>query len=366
MTDWVEPTGVVPATEQEALGLPSFGRAVTILASTIASTPLRAFRDDPSLGVSVRLPVQPTFLTDPDPLTTPWHWKYSTVEDLILYGNSVGLPGDLDSRTGRPGWVAPIHAEDVWLLVDENGLWWFVVGGETFSPQDLWHVSAGNRSGEVLGRGVLTQYAETLGGSVAADRHSGAYFAGGALPPAVLQSPAKLTEGQAGQLKAKWREVASTREPVILPNGYTLTPLVTDAEKSQLVESRKYNAQEVCMMIGAPAWLLGLDGPSMTYQNIETADISVVRDFAARWADPIAACASKWMLPLGTEARWDWASRMRSDLKTTAEVIEILLRCKAISGDEARAMINRAPMQANDEDRTTPAGVPELTPQDAS
>lgn len=346
------------------MGLPAFGRSVAIVCSAIASTPLRAERWDADLGVAVRLPDQPTFLTDPDPTSTPWNWRYATAQDLVLYGNSVGIPGDLDYRTGRPGWVVPIPADEVWLLVDPDGIWWFVIGGETYAPHDLWHVSAGSRSGEPLGLGVLAEYAETLGGPVAAERHAGAYFAGGALPPAVLQSPHVVTDAQADGLKAKWREVASTREPVVLPTGYTLTPLVTDAEKSQLVESRQWNAATAAMVVGAPWWLLGLDGPSMGYLNLEGADISLVRDYLVRWADPISAAASKWMLPHGTDARWDWASRMRADQESTARVLGDLVTAEIITSDEARAVLGRPPLMSTVQPGTTPAGVPELTPQE--
>jgi HK97 family phage portal protein len=364
--DWTPPTGPVPATEAEAMGLPPFGRSVAIVASAIASTPLRAFREEPDLGVAMRLSDQPSFLTDPDPQSTPWGWKYATVSDLILYGNSVGIPGDVDWRTGRPGWVIPVPAEDVWLLVDPDGMWWFTIGGEAYRPQDLWHVSAGNRSGEPLGLGVLAEYGLALGGAVSVADHAGAYFAGGALPPAVLQAPEILTEPQAAQLKAKWRTVANTREPIVMPMGYVLTPLVSNAEQAQLVESRQWNAAEVAMMVGAPWWLLGLEGPQMTYLNLEGADISLVRDYLARWADPISAAATKWMLPNGTDARWDWASRMRADQATTATVLGELVTTQIITIDEARAVLGRPPLMSTVQAGTTPAGVPELTPQEAT
>ncbi len=362
--DWTPTSVQGPVTEREAMGLPAFGRSVAIIASSIASTPILAERYDPNLGVAVRLPDQPTFLTDPDPTSTAWNWRYNTVVDLILWGNSVGIPGDLDYRTGRPGWVVPIPADEIWLLVDADGVWWFVLGGEPWVPHELWHVSAGARSGEPLGLGVLAQYGEQLSGPVAAERHAGAYFAGGALPPAVLQSPHVVTPRQANDLKTAWRDVASTREPVVLPQGYTLTPLVSNAEQAQLVESRQWNASEAAMIVGAPWWLLGLEGPAMTYLNLEGADISLVRDYLARWADPIAAAAAKWMLPTGTDARWDWATRMRADQETTAKVLVALSDADIITDDEARAVLRRPPKALTTEPGTTPEGVPELTPQE--
>jgi HK97 family phage portal protein len=367
-SDWTFLTGgaypdVLPAGESAAMGMPPFGRGVALLANAVAGTNWFARRWDADLGVSVRLADQPSVLTDPDPQTDPWHYRWSATEDLILYGNHFALFGDIDWRTLRPGWLVPLPADDVWLIVDpETGAYTFTVGGEMLSPDELLHVSAGNRSGEVLGRGVLRQYGAWLGGAVAAEEHAGSYFAGGALPPAVLQSPTVLTAKQAAELKESWREMTSTREPVVMPSGYVLTPIVSDAERAQLVQSRTWNAQAVAIMLGIPAYKMGLPGTSMTYQNIEDADIEFVRDSVDRFAGGLLAAFTKWLMPRGTDVAWDYAGRMRADAVTTSQVLSTLLGAQVITVDEARSMIGRAPMDAAHDEGQTPVGVPELTP----
>jgi HK97 family phage portal protein len=370
--------GPLWAGEADAMGLPPFGRGVALLANAIAGTQWRAMRWDPEAGVSVRVEDQPAVLTDPYPATTPWHYRWAATEDLILYGNHFALYGDLDFRTLRAGFLVPLDATALSVLTDPfTGYAWLVDGtGKPRDPDEIFHVSAGNRSGEVLGRGVLAQYAEWLGGSVAAERHTGAYFAGGALPPAVLSSPTLLTQAQADELKTKWREMTTTREPVVLPSGYVLTPVVSNAEQAQLVESRQWNAQSVAMMLGIPSYKLGLPGASMTYQNIESADIEFVRDSVDRYGQPLSAAFTKWLMPRGTTVAWDYAGRMRADTKTTAEVVGSLVGSGLLTIDEGRAMIGRAPLpeaaEAPDDDApdtgaTEPVAGPEtghLTPQE--
>jgi phage portal protein BeeE len=356
---------VEPAGEVDALGLPPFGRGLNLLSNAVAATEWFARRWDPQVGVYVRIPDQPAVLLDPDPMVTPWHYRWAAVEDLVLYGNHVALLGDPDFRTARPGWLVPLFADQVWILADPATLAWsWVVGGVEFGADEVLHVSAGNRSGELLGRGVLGQYAGWLGGAAAAEAMAGSYFAGGALPPAVLQSPTMLTEEQALDLKAKWRLMTSTREPVVLPVGYTLTPLVSNAEQAQLVQSRQWNAEEVAMLLGIPAWKLSLPGPSMTYQNVETADIDFIRDSVDRWAGPLAAAFTKWLMPRGTEVAWNYAGRMRADQSTTETVLAGYVGAGILSVDEARAWIGRPPMVAALAAGSTPAGTPELTLQE--
>jgi HK97 family phage portal protein len=365
LTGGTYPDGPAPAGERAALSLPPFGRGVALLANAVAGTEWRAMRWDADLGVAVRVADQPAVLVDPDPSTTPWHYRWAAIEDLILYGNHFALYGDLDFRTLRPGWLVPLPADDVWIIVDpENGDYAFTVGGELLTADSLLHVSAGSRSGEVLGRGVLAQYGDSLGGYLAAETHAGNYFAGAALPPAVLQSPTVLTQAQAGELKAKWRAMTSDREPVVLPSGYVLTPIVSNAESAQLVESRTWNAQAVAMMLGIPSYKLGLPGATMTYQNIESADIEFVRDSVDRYGRPLSEAFSKWLMPRSTSVAWDYAGRMRADAQATANVVGSLVGSGVLTVDEARAMIGRGPLALSTGDNSTPEGVPRLTPSE--
>lgn len=373
------PDGPLPATEREAMGLPPFGRGCALLANAVAGTDWQAVRWDAAAGVSTPRPDQPAVLSAPDPNTTAWHYRWAATMDLILFGNHFGLAGPTDPTTRRPKWVWPVHADRVGLLVDpENGVYTWVIDGQEYLPYapdpgdpatdpgvlpdytgQVFHVSAGNRSGEVLGLGVLGQYAEWLGGVVAAESHAGAYFAGGALPPAILQSPTVLTQPQADDLKAKWRQMVTTREPVVFPQGYVLTPIVSDADKAQMVESRQWNAAAVAMILGIPSYKLGLAGPSMTYQNIESADIEFVRDSVDRYAQPLSRTFSDYLMPRGTSVAWQYAGRMRADQKTTADVLTTYTGAGIFTVDEARAAIGRPPLEEPE-----PPAPPEVEPDD--
>lgn len=365
--DWGAPR-VWPATESEAMGLPPFGRGVSLLANAVAATNWHAERFDPELGVAVRLADQPSVVTDPDPTTTTWNYRWSATEDGILFGNHFAFMGEMDFRTLRPGWLVPIPADEVWVMTDPNNPGWYewTIGGATFDADEILHIPYGNRSGEILGRGALRQYAESIGGYVAAENHAANYFAGGTLPPAVLQSPTVVTEEQATELKDKWRALTSTREPVVLPMGYLLTPVVSNAEQAQLVESRTWNAELIAMLLGIPPWKLGLQGPTMTYANVETADIDFVRDSVDRYGRALTAGFSKWLMPRGTDVVFEYASRMRADQRTTADVLTTYTREGVMTVDEARSVLGRAPLDKSTEENETPEGTPELTPEDVS
>jgi len=349
--------GAPEVTEQVAMGNPFFGRAVDLLCNAVAGTEWYARRYDPALGIRAPLPDQPNIVTDPSPLQPLWNYRWAAAEDGILYGNHFALQGELDWRTGRPGWIVPLPADEVWIMTDPASPGWYqwVIGGEAFDPVEIFHVAFGARSGEILGRGVLQQHLDWLSGVEAAEQWSRDAFAAGALPPAVLSVRAVPNQTQLDDIKAKWRDITSVREPVVLPEGTTLTPIVGNAQTSQLIEARKWNATAVANAVGVPVWKLGLEGPTMTYQSVETGDIDFVRDSVDRFARPITEAVSKWQLPAGTDVVWDYDSRMRADQKSVAEVLVAYTAAGILTIDEARARLGRGPLPATGQSAAPPA-----------
>lgn len=332
-------------TEWEALGLPPFGRGIDLIASTIAGVEINAYRHDRQDQIDLKMDPQPELLRDPDPVTTPWGWKYAMVNDLILYGNHFAFLGD-PNPDGWPRWLEPLDVTSVDVAINQSGVWWRV-NGEIVPYGDLFHISAGNRSGYLLGRGALAQYGGALGGALDVDRHAGRYFRRGGLPTAVLKvNDPDFQQDKATELKRKYMDTIGgrSREPLIIPGHYEFTPVVSDAEQQQLVEARTWDATVIAMILGIPSSYLGLQGPSMTYSNQETQDIGFIRDTVDRWAKPIEYAVTKWLLPNGQRAKFDWANRMRTDSKTKIEVTAAEVTAGVLTKEEARREYDRPPL----------------------
>lgn len=356
-------TATLPAvTETTALGIPAFGRGVELIASKLAGIDLMSYRYNRETHVDDRLDPQPAILADPDLLGTPWGWKFAMVSELILYGNYFAELGDPDS-TGWPSWLRPIDATRVALGVDQDTkqLAWLIDGRRVVAWGSLFHVSAGNRPGRILGRGMIRQYHDALQGQLAVERSASKYHAAGGMPAGILQSSnPDLSQSTADSMKAKYRATvgAGSREPLVLPASWTFTPVVTDADKQQMIESRKWDANTAAMILGIPPSKLGLDGgPSMTYSNSEMDDLRFASDTLDRWAQPIAAAVTKWLLPQGQRAAWNYAARYRVDRKTRAEALKLEIDTGLSTLDEARQEVGKPPIEA-------PAGPsPDTTPE---
>ena len=339
----------LPASRDEALSIPAFGSGVDILASTIAGVPLDAYKVDPGQrGGQVLLAEQPNVLTDPDPLSDAWQWRYAVGKDLVEAGNHVSLLGEWDWRTSRAGWLVPLPVADVGLVTDASRPGWhaFTVAGVLLDPSEVLHVSAGNRSGEILGQGVIAQYAQQLGGQLAAEEWAGRYVSAGGIPPAIIQHPSIQPgeQAKADKFKQAWRTLIRSGEAAVLPAGATVTPLQSDADKQQLVQARTWNAQLAAMILRIPPHMLGLPSPLNTYQNVQSADVAFIRDVATRWSDPMTYALSKWLMPAGVEVVPRWASRARTDLATQVATLAQAVAAGIITADEARQELGYEPL----------------------
>lgn len=349
------------ASRDEALSLPVFGRGVELLASAVAGVELVAQRWDRDAGIWARIPTQPVVLTDPDPLQTAWHWRYACVKDLIEAGNHLAILGEPDSD-GWPSYLVPVPVSSVAVVepTSTRSGYGFMVGVTLYDATEVLHISAGNRGGSLLGQGVVSQYAGALGQELTAEEWSARYLAGGGLPPAIIQAAGTPTQAQMEDFKSRWNALTTTGEAIIIPASATVTPLQSDAQAQQLVEARTWNAQLQAIMLGIPTHMVGLPGPSMTYQNVETADIGWIKDSVSRWAQPVESTVGKVLLPRGQRARFDWAGRLRTDQKTQVEVVTQYVAGGVWSVDEGRQAIGYPPAVQSVEVGSTPVGVPEL------
>jgi HK97 family phage portal protein len=357
-------TGSVPATRGEAVGFPAFERCLDLIAGSLANLELQAGKVDPSTGVWQRLDDQPAYLVDPDWENDVWQWRYSTVRDLAEFGNHIELLGDVDYRTGRPGSGLPLPPEHLAVMWHSDGSWNYMYGTTPLARSDVLHIKRGGLSGEVLSTSPVQQFGVALRGALTAEEWSGRYLGSGGLPPAIIQVPGTVDQPAATKFKADWRTMVATGEALLLPSNVSVVPLVSDASKQQLVEARQWNAHMACTITGVPPYKLGLEGPSMTYQNVETADIGFRVDTLDRYGQPIAHAISKHLLPAGWKARWQWAQVERADVRTQIEVTATAVGAGLLSVDEGRQRLQYPPLESSMTVGTTPVGVPDLGAQE--
>lgn len=329
-------TSLLPyVTEDQVLGLPVVGGFLNITTSLLLQMPLHGYRE------ATPIPNDPAILQNPTPgpQRTFADFISEYLRDMFLFGNYVAVLGPKNAA-GWPDILVPVPAGQ-WQILADGGDYHYLINGQSFQPEQVFHVSMNSLNGELTGRGVMTLYPGLVASNVAAERWAAAYFEGGAVPPGAVKHPnPELTQAQADALKSKMRAVAMAREWAILPGGTELEVLASDAEKAQLNETRKLNAQQLAMAIGIPGALLGLDSPSLTYRNITDVFQQFITTTVMHYLVPLEQQFTLQCLPRGTHARFFLGAVLRPDLPQRVDLAIKSLQGGLFTQQEARAFFN--------------------------
>ena len=278
--------------EWAARQIPVVTAGMRLISGVVMQMPLQHKRGDEVMDPPAAIIANPS----PGPNRCLADFVDEYVSDVLLYGNYAALIGPPDS-TGWPSQLIPLDVTTVSVGRDERtGQPVYAIDGWDLAiPADLmFHVAIDKRSGELKGRGLIPTLSGSLNASLAADAYAGRYFQESGVPSGVItDSRPNLTQEQATELKSKWKAaVGGTPQPVVIPASTTFTPLSADADKSQLVQSRQWNAQEIAMEMGIPPYLLGIESQRHTYSNAET-----------EWGRFIASTIMQIANPAGTAIR---------------------------------------------------------------
>ena len=85
------------------------------------------------------------------------------------------------------------------------------------------------------------------------------------------------------------------------------------ASDLELVESRRFSAQQICTIFGVPSWIVGVGSTdSRTYSNVQDDNRSFVSWTLRPWLTRVEQSLST-LLPRGQEAKFNLDALLRAD-----------------------------------------------------
>lgn len=283
----------------------------------------------------------PPILTNPAPggNRTFADFACEFFRDVALYGNFLAILGD-PGGTGWPTVLYPVPFSQ-WSL-DDNGN--YRVGADVYRPDETFHVRRNCCTGEMVGRGLMQTHRRLLGSCVAAERWASTYFDGGAVPPFVYKrGDTEITQEQADRLKFRLLALLRRREPAVIRGNDDIVALNVDADKAQMTESRRWNSHQLAVCLGFPPALVGLESPSMTYQNVETVAQQYVTTTVMSYLRPMEEQFTLQCLPRGYVARFDLSAILRPNLAERVDLAVKGLGGGVYTVDEARELVDLPP-----------------------
>lgn len=216
------------------------------------------------------------------------------------------------------------------------------------AQRDVFHLVGMTLDG-VNGVSPITYARETIGLSMAQERHGSTTFKNSARPSMVLSHPSKIGPEGKNHLKASLDQYRAGAESegkaLILEEGMTASPLSMTAEDAQWIESRKFSRTDIAMFFGVPPHMIGDTEKSTSWgTGIEQQSIGFVtytlEDHLTTWEESINR---DLVTASDVYARFNRQALVRGDIKTRKEFYQSMLQWGVMNPNEVRALEDMNP-----------------------
>lgn len=325
--------------EPEARAIIPLTAGLRLLSGVVMQMPLKQYRGE------VEVIPAASVVGNPAPANGGTQASYvdGYINDVCLYGNHVAIIGEPDS-TAWPMSILPVDVTQVQVARDTTGrtIFGYADTGVYLTTADVVHVALDRRSGEIAGRGVIPTFAAALQATSSAEEYAARYFSESAIPTGVItDNRPDLTQDQANDLKAAWLSTVGGRRrtPIVLPNTTEFQPLVTDADKSQLVQARQWNFQTMAMALGIPPFLLGVATDPHTYTNAQNEFDRLLKTALMRLLVPLEQQFDLQLIPRGNAVKFDATQLLRPDMASRVSMAIAGFGAHLLTEQEARQLM---------------------------
>jgi HK97 family phage portal protein len=349
---WPAPgsAGVV-VTEDTALRLPALLATITGLAQDVATLPRNVYQRQADGGRrgAPEHAAEPLLTLSPDGETTPIAWWAALMGHSLQRGNGYaeiqrrgnGKPTAmhlLDPRTTRPERIA-------------GSLRYMLGNGRSLPPEDVLHVAGFGPDG-LCGYNFIKLTNEGIGVGLASQSYAADFYANGADPGGVIEHPQKMTAEALNNFRDGWnlkhRGPGNRHTPAILQQGAKWNQTGVNPEQSQLVETRKFQANDSARPWRMPPHKYG-DFSQAHLANIEASNLDYLQTALMWWVEIIEQQCN---LKLISRTEWGQGyyiehnvlALLRGDITSRFNAYAVALNNGWMNRDEVRKRENLNPI----------------------
>lgn len=326
------------------------------LAETFASTPFVTYKKETN-GDKTKvtdLGVYRIFHEQPNTEMSAYNLAEMMLYQLNLGGNFTSQV--LRSAAGEPVGLNPYLYTDVEIdRSEKTGKITYTItttkgGVTTETPKtkpEIFHVPGLSING-LVGLSPISYAAGGIRLGLTYEQFNTNYYNNGAFPSGVFEHPKFLNDEAYKRLKAdlhkKYQGLLKAGKPMLLEDGlqfkgFTITPI-----DSQLLESKKFQIEEICRIYRVPLHLVqNLD--KATNNNIEQQSLEFVMYTMLPWFKRVESAINSQLLTAvqrreGYFAEYNLAGLLRGDTKTMAEAFAKGRQWGWLSVNDIRRLLN--------------------------
>lgn len=247
-------------------------RCVSILAFASAMLPLKTYREladgdresDSTPAAADLLRIRP------NPRISRTMWMRATIAQMLLEGNAVSWIERRGSGEPIALWPVPFHRVRISLNGDRLRYGLTLDDGRVIAcdQDDVLHVPGSAEWDGLKAKTPIQAMGSAVGLGIEADRFARKYFENDATPAGYISYPAafKSTAENKEELRGYWRRTFGGEGrhsgPAVLDQGGEYKPIPISAQDAQLLDTRRFQIEDIARIFGVPRFLLGMDETS--------------------------------------------------------------------------------------------------------
>jgi HK97 family phage portal protein len=191
----------------------------------------------------------------------------------------------------------------------------------------------------------ITMMGEQIGTGIATQRHTAKIFENGTRLSGILSTEDTLDIESISRIAESWNGAYGGTENVgkvaVLEGGLQYTNITMTNHDAQLLEMLCFSREQIAAAYRVPVHMLN-DTTAQTMNNVEQNNLQFLKASLMPTMIKIENAFNK-LLPENMEIRFDTKSFVRGDIKTQAEVAEVMIKNRIISHEESRVMFDMSP-----------------------
>jgi HK97 family phage portal protein len=334
--------------------------SVRIIAGAVATLPLHIKRrvDERTREDASDTALWNVLRRKPNSWQTPSQFRRMMQAQVLLRGN--GYARIVRTVSGDVQGLIPLHPDQVevrqradlkldyiWLRADGQQ--------QTFAQRDILHLVGLTLNG-ITGVTPITYARETIGLSLAQERHGANMFRNGAQVGGLITTEQVLGDESIENMKAALEAYRSDGEEagkvMVLDGGLNYSRMALTAEDAQWLESRKFSRADIAMFFGVPPHMIGDTEKSTSWgTGIEQQSLGFIaytlEDHLTMWEEAI----NRDCVPADDEtlyARFNRSALVKGDIKGRFEAYATGRRMKVLSANDVRALEDMNQVEGGD------------------
>ncbi|MEJ1195071.1 phage portal protein [Pseudarthrobacter sp. CCNWLW207] len=327
--------GLRSSSMKSALRVVPVYSATSLIADSLAVTPLAGYQETPS-GGKASMPKQPGLVLNPNPnlLGTRIDWIHQCVTSVKLRGNAYGTIVDYDSfGASKVQWLNPDS-----VYVDESGpLPVYIHNGKELEYASVVHIAEYVVPGSVVGLSPIELFRQQLDMARSAQDFGTNVFRRSGVPSGHLKNTTKqLSAMEAGVVKSRFKSSVTNGDVFVSGNDWDYSKLSLSMADVQFLDSIKATANQIAAIYKVPPEEIGGDsGSSLKYTTEELNQQKFIRRALQPTAVRLEHHLNRLLNP-GLYVKFNLNASARGDLKSRMDAYKVGLEIGAYTLEQVR------------------------------